>query len=297
MEQANAILAEDPEDLADDNDPWGALCGEQVSSPSLTQHFAAQLVEGSADEESGTEDDSNDDVIDLPDTEISSIGDQIFQHLSANLHLPYAPAMTSLGASSKTVLQECYFKGRLKQLKKISDEAVDLDLKRNAQSLEGIQGGHFYPRSFHLLKKLLGMRKSQEVERHVCVNEDHLFSQSLSGAPETEACPRCDELRFNTSKKGQKPIYKPRKVFWYFGLDSALQQFFMDKKWCKLRRTGIVNSQVNPHDYRQSPEFVRLQSKTGDCLSDHSNGLYDIGFDFGQVFQFKSHSSGFLGIR
>ena len=294
VEQAIPVLG----DLAG-LDPWEASCEEEelAGHQPLTQHLSAQLVEGSADEEYETDDEYEEHEVDVESTNAEVVGDQIFSRLFDNLHLPYAPAFSSLGAPSRTVLQECYFKGRLKQLKKISDEALDLDLKRNAQNLDGISGGHFYPRSFHLLKKLLGVTKSYEVERHVCVKEDYLFPQTISGDPKNEACPKCGELRFKAVGKSQKVIYKPRKVFWYFGLDSVLRQFFMDKEWCKLRRAGILNSQVNLHDYRASPEFMRLQSKTGNCLSDSDNGLYDIGFDFGQVFQFKSHSSGFLGIR
>lgn len=77
-----------------------------------------------------------------------------------------------------------------------------------------------------------------------------------------------------------------------------MRQLFQDQVWCKLRREGIAaSSSAQTMDYRHSKEFERLNSVLGGCLDNASNGLYDIGFDFGQMFQFKEHSSGFLGIR
>lgn len=125
LEGGNPLSVEIAEDLAGNEDPWGAS-GEELQP--LTHYFAAEQVGDNADEDFYSEDDNDDDSDNQLGVASSTVGDQIFKRLSENLHSPYAPAMANLGASSRTVLQECYFKGRLKQLKKISDEATDLDL-------------------------------------------------------------------------------------------------------------------------------------------------------------------------
>ena len=113
-------------------DPWGASCDEQdmAGHQPLTQQYWAQLAEGSADEEYETDDEYEEHEVDVESANAEVVGDQIFCRLFDNLHLPYAPALASLGTPSRTVLQECYLKRRLKQLKKMSDKALDLYLNR-----------------------------------------------------------------------------------------------------------------------------------------------------------------------
>ena len=221
----------------------------------------------------------------------------IFEELQQNKHQPYCPGLAQIGVQCPTPLQEAYFNCRLKQLKKISDEAADTAFKRDFEKFKTAQGDCYLPRSLHLAKKLLGVQKAKDIERHVCINDCHLFPQTVSADPEVECCPICHSKRFKVLQNGGRIRLRPQKVFWDFGAAKQIQQLFKNKDWCKLRRLGIANSQSNPLDFRASPEFERLQAATENCLSNPDNGLYDVGFDFGHMFQFKRHSCGFLGIR
>ena len=221
----------------------------------------------------------------------------VFQEIYQHKHEPYCPGLAQVGLDCATPLQEAYFNCRLKQLKKISDEASDLNFKRTFEEFKDTPGGCYLPRSLHLAKKLLGAQKAHQIERHVCINDCHLFPRTVSASPADEACPICHSKRFKEVRNGIRTVLKPAKVFWDFGAAEQIKQMFHDKAWCKLRRHGISTSENNPLDFRASPEFARLQAATHNCLSDPDNGLYDIGFDFGHMFQFKRHSCGFLGIR
>ena len=63
------------EEAADDENPWGASCEESGSLQALTQHIAAQLVEGNVDADFDIEDDNDDGFESQLDQETTLVGD------------------------------------------------------------------------------------------------------------------------------------------------------------------------------------------------------------------------------
>lgn len=221
----------------------------------------------------------------------------ILAQLRENLHEPYGPPSGSKPAA--TVLQECYFKARMKIEHNQTNQALELELNRNSRA---VGEPNHYPRSLYLMEKCLGIEHPDMYERHVCVNDHHLFPHARPwqyDAAEVCTFPGCGELRYKNVGTVKDPKLKARKAFWYFGLDKILQQFFNDKVWCKLRRAGIADSVHDLRGFRQSREFRRLKSKIQGAsdIDNPDNSVYDIGFDFGQLFTWKTHSAGILGIR
>lgn len=87
----------------------------------------------------------------------------------------------------------------------------------------------------------------------------------------------------------------PRKKFWYFGLARVIGDLlFGDSVWCRLRR---MRQPENPHDFRHSQEFARLDSVLSGKVSHPDSGLYQLDFDFGQMFTFRNWSTGIISIR
>lgn len=247
------------------------------------------VTAGSISDDEEDEEDEEDEDDEMMISPSATVGDPIFQLLSDHLHEPYGPPAG--GKSPPSVLQECYFKARLKQLNNLSDKSVNLELARQSRNLP--ESHNFYPRSLHLLKKLLGVRQAFDFEYHVCISEDFLFPRETTFPRDEKAsCPKCGKPRFVRDSRG---VLKPQRVFWYFGLRKTVMSFFSDPLWCKLRREGPQNAE--PFEFRSQPEFERLRQATGDLLLDPENGHYQIGFDFGQMFSFKTHSCGVLGIR
>ena len=69
---------------------------------------------------------------------------------------------------------------------------------------------------------------------------------------------------------------------------------FGDTVWRQLRGTG---RQDRTNQYYQSADARRLNDAVGGALSEESTLAYDLGFDFGQMFQFKTHSCGIVTVR
>ena len=75
---------------------------------------------------------------------------------------------------------------------------------------------------------------------------------------------------------------------------------FGNVNWCLLRSTG--RAEKDSSGYYGAADAKRidrhLQSMGSDVrLSDQCNSIYELGFDFGQMFTFKVHSSGIMAIR
>lgn len=146
-----------------------------------------------------------------------------FALMQANLH-------THLGSTSRpTLLQEVYYRGRWKQQCHITDEAMKIDLARNAALSDRPD---IYPRSLYFLKKLVGVRPLTDFEYHVCVKEHHVFDkQDPKQWCIEDTCPECGEPRLAPDKFGKLTA---RKRFWYLGLQNVVHQLFADRVFCKL---------------------------------------------------------------
>ncbi len=92
----------------------------------------------------------------------------------------------------------------------------------------------------------------------------------------------------------------PRRRFWYLGLANILRdKMFSDPKWCALRAT---ERDAYDNSLWGSLEAQRLHTKTGNILLEPETpqktaSWYDLGIDWGQPFQFKTWSSGYVMMR
>ena len=128
-------------------------------------------------------------------TALSSINEAIPDHSTTQttneiLHQPLSPVLAAAGVTT-TVLQECYFTARMKNLQRTTAEYLEIDLKRQADLLNKLPGGSLYPRSLYMDKKLLGISKAERFERHICVRDCLHLPLIPSEDPENEACEKC----------------------------------------------------------------------------------------------------------
>ena len=145
--------------------------------------------------------------------------------------------------------------------------------------------------------QILGVEDAAAVEEHVCVNGCFCFPKLEASQwmhHKDDQCPECHEKRFKLVSAGpkRKPRCLPRNKFFYFGLQRAIGDLmFGDATWCQLRDSF---SEEGFHGYMTSDEFCRLK----EYLKHIPNvGLYELGFDFGNMFAFTSWSSGIILIR
>ena len=86
------------------------------------------------------------------------------------------------------------------------------------------------------------------------------------------------------------------QYFYDFGVENIINgKLFGNPAWCALRGKG--REPGSAESYYGAADAHRIDSKCGGMLNDPSNSAYEIGFDFGQIFSFKNHSSGLLCIR
>lgn len=147
--------------------------------------------------------------------------------------------------------------------------------------------------------QVIGVDDAAAVEEHVCINSCHCFKKLDPDQWKhhwDEACPKCGEMRFKIVSAGPKRTARlvPRNKFWYFGLKRVVGDLiFGDAVWCHLRKAASLH---DFQDFSTSEECARLKAALGD-VDLGSVGLYGVGFDFCNVFQFCNHSSGVMLLR
>jgi hypothetical protein len=213
--------------------------------------------------------------------------------------------------------EELYALAHLKYTSKQKDLNVDQNCKWKAK--KSLAPGNSHPGSWHMVKRILGVPSPAEYEHHVCINDccrfpslplgenlmhfPCIFLSALNASGdhagkyeghEKDACPVCKELRFETKKTAAKVQLVPRKVFWYFGIESVIRdRMFGDKQWSSLRGKG----RQEPLQYYTSSEAKRVNLAVGGQLFHVDNSAYELGLDWGQVFINKTHSTGVVAIR
>lgn len=158
--------------------------------------------------------------------------------------------------------------------------------------------GNLYPPSLHVCKVVLGVEPIQAYSKHVCVNDCY---GSFPDLPEAEwaahaedKCPVCKtELRFASYRVAGGVKYKPRKEYWDFGLRETIREYFADPEYCRLRRSD----RRDRSDFWSGEYAQRIDEWSGKILLELDNGAWEIGLDWGQVYNFKQRSTGFVMIR
>lgn len=88
------------------------------------------------------------------------------------------------------------------------------------------------------------------------------------------------------------------QAFFYFPIKVVNQsRFFTNPKWTALRRYDIDKSAQDPCNYFGSAEAKRLNDGFNGKLMDPDAGCYELGFDYGQVFNIATHSVGIICLR
>lgn len=209
------------------------------------------------------------------------------QNMSAPL---YPGARLSLSQLCHTLVSE-----------KLKQNLTSSFIERFLRLLSGVllPEGNTCPRSWYMLKKLIGWRDVEDIQYHVCVQDCHLFPWVHSSKYHVHAndkCPVCGCLRFRTKvKRSGETVYVPQKVFYYFGLHHTVQShFFSNPVWCSMRGKGRDEFK---HDFYGSQEARRLNASVGGVLFHEDNSVYQVGMDFAEPFNTRSYSTGVVGIR
>ena len=84
------------------------------------------------------------------------------------------------------------------------------------------------------------------------------------------------------------------QVYDDFGLADVIRKLFADPDWAAARSKGRDTSAAGFHG---SAEAARLNRVTGGVFAKDSSSAYELGMDFGQIFNFKTHSTGIVLLR
>ena len=88
------------------------------------------------------------------------------------------------------------------------------------------------------------------------------------------------------------------QAFWSFPIKEVIQsRFFTNPKWTALRRCDIDKAAQDSCSYFGSAEAKRLNEDFNGKLMDPDAGCYELGFDYGQVFNIATHSVGIICLR
>jgi len=82
--------------------------------------------------------------------------------------------------------------------------------------------------------------------------------------------------------------------FFYFGLEEVVSSLFANPQWAALRGTG---RNMCPGELYGSPMCQMLDAKFNGALYANENSIWELGFDFCQIFNFAKHSTGVIFLR
>ncbi|KAK9906510.1 hypothetical protein WJX75_003063 [Coccomyxa subellipsoidea] len=196
-----------------------------------------------------------------------------------------------------TVEQACYLAMTQKQRSQQRDTAFDEHCRLQHDVM--LPQPNLHPPSLYLMRKVMDVRSVDDYEYHVCVCDgyawDHLpRSEWDAHADDTCPLPTCRQPRFKKVKLLSSTRVRPRKVFYFFGVKESIKKLFAKPEWCALRGTGRDTSAAG---FYGSREAQRLHDETGGRFSAPSSSAYELGFDYGQIFNFKTHSTGIMVLR
>ena len=84
------------------------------------------------------------------------------------------------------------------------------------------------------------------------------------------------------------------QVYYDFGLSNVIRKLFGDPEWAAGRGKGRDASAAG---FYGSREAARLDRLTAGLFAQDSSSAYELGMDFGQIFNFKTHSTGIVLLR
>lgn len=81
---------------------------------------------------------------------------------------------------------------------------------------------------------------------------------------------------------------------WYFGVAHAVRSLFADPEWAARRKE---QKDTSPGSLYWGDMCQAIDAALGGRLLAADSSGYGIGFDFCQIFNFKTHSSGVMFLR
>ena len=88
--------------------------------------------------------------------------------------------------------------------------------------------------------------------------------------------------------------YLHAQVYYDFGVANVIRKLFADPDWAAARGKGRDTSAAG---FYGSCEAARLDRVTRGLFGKDSSSAYELGMDFGQIFNFKTHSTGIVLLR
>ena len=86
--------------------------------------------------------------------------------------------------------------------------------------------------------------------------------------------------------------------FLVLAIEELLQRrFFGNPRWTKLRRSHFGAATKDPCSFFGAEEASRLDKLCGGVLSHPDSGTYELGWDYGEVFNITPHSVGVMCLR
>ena len=84
------------------------------------------------------------------------------------------------------------------------------------------------------------------------------------------------------------------QVYYDFGLANVIRKLFANPEWAAARGKGRDTSAAG---FYGSAEAARVNRFTGGLFSGETSSAYELGMYFGQIFNFKTHSTGIVLLR
>ncbi|DBB00762.1 TPA: hypothetical protein ACH3X1_000694 [Trebouxia sp. C0004] len=153
------------------------------------------------------------------------------------------------------------------------------------------------PTSLYLAERLIQSRPPDSCAYHACPKDDYTWDHLPRrdwAAHKEDSCPECGSHRFITETIAGIPCLFPAKEFWYFGVAHVIRSFSADPDWAERRKQPKDTSPGSLYGGKMSQAINTATS--GRLVHPDSSG-YGVGFDFTQIFNFKTHSSGVMFMR
>ena len=211
--------------------------------------------------------------------------------------------------SRLTVRQYAYVLRKMQLEERIGTRALDR-LLRFYQDVV-LPPGNASPPSVHMLNGILQIPPAQGKEVHICPNEKCVFPHlkpSDWAAHARDEC-ACGLRRFKETRIGTHTRLIPVKFCYDLGIEEVIRdRFFGNPEFCRHRASArptspLAPGEANGLDFYQAgyakwiDEHTRHPDDNSSQLYSRDNSVYELGFDFGQVFTFKQYSVGVVLIR
>ncbi|DBB05418.1 TPA: hypothetical protein ACH3X1_012384 [Trebouxia sp. C0004] len=178
-----------------------------------------------------------------------------------------------------TVRQACFLFLDLKRKCRIRDVALDMLMRVLADVV--LPQRNILPSSLYMVERVLQSRPPDSLCYHACPNDDFVWPQlkrSRWSDHTDDHCPECGSSRFQIETAAGTPCLLPMKI--QYGQQEEVSP--------KMNSPGSLYG---------GTMCQSINAECGGRLMHQDSGGCAIGFDFCQIFNFKTHSSGLMFLR